>query len=465
MGPWRQRAGPSPTGERRSGDDRPERSRLRAASLLALSGLIALALVSPGQPATAAAAVLWVSPGTNADLTGQQTVEATITASPVPGLGQITEWSIEVLLPGESHPVASRVLCSGKYAGNPQASVKVLFKWDTTKVPPIDETAGSTDCNNKDRVLPASGGQVSANGSHTLLIRVTTSELTGPFTVESPRSVDLNNPPAAPTGVGATFAASSQQMSVAWNLAPEPDVTGYAVDQCRKDAVNQSCGSSDWVRIANPTPRSKTSLTTVLSEPGAYSYRLGAKRPGVNGELVSPWSTASTPVLLAADTSGGTTTTTSPDGAGPDAGSPTNTLPKQADAGSPSGAGGSDGSNGSGGGGDRTRSGPPPRLIDRAEVDAGYEEALPYGARPLDEVGGGGLAEAARGLGLALVPVAGGLILFVFSMQMHYLSRRADGLATATGPVVSHEAPAPRALSDLGAGGSFISNWKRLLDP
>lgn len=450
------------------------RERSRVAALVTLVGLSAALTITAAPPASAVGLVSWNTPASQAKITGTQAIDVTVTSAGILDYGKITKWSIEVLLPNETHATAARVLCSRDYGPNPTnqpRKVDVLFTWDTTRVPPLSEQAGATQCAGLGNVLPSTSNvETSANGGYRLRVRVTTNEVAGPHTNASDLSVTLDNPPSAPSGVGATFNAAAQQMTVGWAMALEPDVTGYSVDQCRKDSATQACTTSDWVRIANPTPRTTVSLTQAVADPGAYTYRAGARRPGVSGDLVSTWSTPSTPVVLApgggdgdgggnadddGDGSGGGSTSPSP---GESGGTPTGAAPEQTKAGTKPG--------GSGSGGDRQRGGLPPRVFDRAEVDAGYEEALPYGAKPLDELSGrDGLAEAARGLGLALVPVAGGLVLFVFSMQMRYLSRRADDMALATaGAEVSLEPTAP-GLSDLGAGGSFISNWKRLLDP
>lgn len=451
--------------ERRSSSSR---ARLRPLILLFTLGL---ALV-PATPARAnASTVSWSTPDAGADLAGNREVRFTVNANSNLVDGKITKWSVEVAPLNESHPSAARVLCSQTVSE--VESVAVVFTWDTRRIPPVSETVGSGNCTSLSTSVPAGVSEPSANGSHKLLVRVTTKDLIKPTDKIHERQIDLDNAPADPTGLSATFNKSGQQMTVQWTMAPEPDVSGYAVDQCRKSTSAQQCSSSDWVRVAEAAPRSANSVTLSLSQPGAYSYRVAAKRAGMSGTLWSGWTETSTPVVLASESGGGsdggsdsTDGTDGTDGSSP---APTNTLPKQSDSGSGGGGDGGPGNTGSTGG-DRRRSGLPPRLIERAEVDAGYEEALPYGAKPLDELsGGGGLIGNARGVGLALVPVAGGLILFVFAMQMRYLSRRAERLAFVGEAPVSIvedvDEPPANGLVSLGAGGSFISNWKKLLEP
>lgn len=450
------------------------------ARLLTLGLLVAGLLVAPASRVGAVHYdISWTNPADNAELKEAAGVKFRL-SSLLYSAGKVESWTLEILEGGATSTVSKGLLCSDDYTSNLQEQVNVALTWDTRFYPTSSDTSAACDTGDPGPTVPSAPETFSENGEHTLKVRVETS--TGgqlPVThIETfTRTVKLDNPPLPPTGVAASFDAGGQRITLSWNANSEPDVTGYVVDQCMKANAQQACSSSDWSRVANPEGRTTTSTSIGVEDPGAYHYRVAATRPHADGsEYLSSATQTGSPVVLDEDGVGQPPTTVGGGGGGgggstgPGAGGggaddgPGSTKPGGTTTPVPGGSGRS--------GGSENGRGLPPRLIERTEVDSGYEEALPYGAKPLDDSGGGALEIAARGVGLALVPIAGGLLLFVFSMQMRFLSRRAAALALADGvdagsPEVTGEERGddePVPLLRLGAGGSFISNWKRLLE-
>lgn len=457
------------------------RARRRARSLA--FGLGAVALVIPAAPAGATHyQVNWTAPASGAVLVGEQTVQLEITSPSSITNGRIAEWELRLLSGSGAGAVSLGTVCRDAYTLPGMETVRPELVWNTLYYPGPDEP--SALCENSHTPgtlrLPATPDAYAPNGTYTFRVWVKTTPAgipPVPHEQTFDRVVKFSNPAQTPTGVKASTSSSGSTMTVSWGANPESDVTGYAVDQCMK-APAQTCAASDWTRVANPSGRATTSASMTIVGPGTYRYRVAAKRPDADGKELLSTAAQSEPISI--DLTDTTTPATGDDGDG--------------DGGGGSGGGGSGGDGGSGGGGaapggtgggkpgaggaaagETDRSGLPARELQRTEVDSGYEENLPYGAKPLDGAGGGALEIATRGVGIALVPMAGGVLLFVFAMQMRYLSRRADALALVDGDALAldgasldgerdaaEDAPVP--LFRLGAGGSFISNWRRLLD-
>lgn len=430
----------------------------------------ALLLAVPAAPARADHyEVTWSTPSVNESLQGARSLEFEVASVVWLTHGKVREWRLEVV---DAQGVSKGVLCAEDYGPAGDDAVPVELVWDTRFYPGPSEPSGA--CDNTvagSPALPGTPDQFSANGDHRLRVWVRTNATlaTGSHEETFERMVKLDNAPQSPTGATASFDAAAQRIDVRWNANVEPDVTGYAVDECVKAAASQACEPSDWSRVANPLGLATTSAGVPVTRAGAHRYRVAAVRPHADAsDFFSPASQTEPVVLEAGEVE--QTPTTVGDGGTGGSDTPGTGGGSGGDDPGDGGTGGSDPDPGdsetarSGGAAGGTR-GLPDRLIERTEVDAGYEEALPYGAKPLDEAGGDALHIAAKGIGLALVPIAGGLVLFVFAMQMRYLSRRADGLALAAdAPEPGADADVPVPLFRLGAGGSFISNWKRLLD-
>ena len=448
-------------------------------------GLGAVALVLPAAPAHAAHyQVNWTSPASGAAMVDEQTVQLEITSPTSITNGRVSEWELRLLSGSGPGAVALGTLCRDVYSLPGVETVRAELAWNTLFYPGPDEPSALCDSSHAPGSLhlPATPDAYAPNGTYTFRVWVKSTPAGLPPTQHEQtfdRVVKFSNPAETPTGVKASWTSSSSAMTVSWGANPEPDVTGYAVDQCVK-APAQTCAASDWSRVANPSGRTTTSASLNIATAGTYRYRVAAKRLDADGkELLSSAAQSDPMTIDFADTpapttddgeggSGGGGGSGGSGGSGGDGSSGgSGTAPTGTDGGSP-GAGGA-------AAGETDRSGLPARELQRTEVDSGYEENLPYGAKPLDGAGGGALEIAARGVGIALVPMAGGVLLFVFAMQMRYLSRRADALALAGGDTVAVDGAtvdsadnpaddAPVPLFRLGAGGSFISNWRRLLD-
>ncbi|MBI2169211.1 MAG: fibronectin type III domain-containing protein [Actinobacteria bacterium] len=477
------------------------------ARLLTFGFTLTALLVGLAAPAQAAHYdVTWTSPGNeNSSLSGDASINFRIHSATWLTSGKVNDWILKVF-DGQTEV---GTFCSPAAGSMPDDEISVEFLWDTRYLPTTHADADSTACANStanDPRLPNTSKAdyfgYSENKAYILKVEVTNADtlLDDPHTETFTRTVRLDNDPLPPANVQASFNSGTQQMTVRWDQSPEPDVTGYLVEQCFKGSSQSTCAGSDWAQFGTITGKSTTSLTRTVTSAGAYRYQVKAQRPAGSSTgvtLTSAASDSSSAVVL--ETSGGGSGGDD-DGGGNDdddagsGGAGGGTNPSNGGAGGTTpttgGSGGTptSGSTPGAGGGENDRD-LPPRLIERTEVDAGYEEALPYGAKPLDPSGGGdGLAGAARGLGLALVPIAGGLALFVFSMQMRYLSHRAGALALATGdgslPVPAgtetgtHDLVGPPGAPSVGtfpragptplrlpAGGSFISNWRQLLEP
>lgn len=458
---------------------RPPRPRVRRPITVVTAGLIATSLLAVPDPAGAAHyEVAWdenVSPADNAAVAGEVTLKLAITSLLATTHGKVEEWRLE-LWRGTT-PLGA--LCADDYGSTGDDEVPVELEWDTRYLPGPSEP--SLACDTATPSLPGTPDAYTRNGAHTLKVWVKTNDgsLAGALSEARAhehvfdRTIKVDNEPSMPTGVTASFNATTQRMIVSWNANQEPDVSGYVVDQCVL-ASAQTCSSSDWARVANPSGLNTVSVSLAVTDPGVYRYRVAAKRPRAeSGEFLSSAAQSGSVALEEGEFDPSPTTTVGGDGTGGGGGGSTDgpAGTESGDDGSGTTGPGDEGSGSTGsrrGRGGESDRGLPPRLVDRTEVDAGYEEALPYGAKPLDETGGA-LEIAARGVGLASIPIAGGLLLFVFAMQMRYLSRRAGtpaladtGAAPPTGGDPVEEAPTP--LLHLGAGGSFISNWRRLLD-
>jgi len=434
---------------------------LLAGSLLAAAGLPAGPV--PARPALAQgsgeqpAFIQWQSPDDGARLAGQTIhIKAKVAFD-----GGVKSWSVEALAPDKADYPGYGTLCEKAEGGSP-AYVNIDCVWDTTAYPNDGGPA-----QNRPYVVrvTAQGGAKSgmfSNGQP-------------PAPRHEDRNVTVSNPVSAPRDVHLGWVDSTRQATVQWQPNPEPDITSYV--------VQERVGDGPWKSVGQAGGK-VTTFTRSLSAPGTYRYQVAALRAAGSGTdtIQSAWSGpgAEPKQIVVAEPKRPETTTTSTQPYGADAagnpgppGSPADPAapapaaasgavsdPSAPAAPAPNGTSpdagrngalvspiqpGSPGSVKSGG---ATVGGPVAPLaapakpakaepLDESEgPDTGFSSALPY--KPTDakadkedgEAAGRvlvGLPEPVGGdeARHMLIPLAGGLLLFVFAMHAFYVSRRA----------------------------------------
>jgi hypothetical protein len=440
------------------------------AAVAALSGL-ALAVVPAGrvlaqgsgeQPAF----IQWQSPDDGAKLAGQSVhIKARVAFD-----GGVKSWSVEALAPDGSDYPGYGTLCEKAEGGSP-AYVNIDCVWDTTAYP---DDGGQAQ--NRPYVV-----RVSAQGGAKSGGMFSNGNNQPPPPRHEDRNVIVSNPVSAPRDVHLGWVDNTKQATVQWQPNPEPDITSYI--------VQERVGDGSWKTVGQAGGK-VTTFTRNLSAPGTYRYQVAALRAAGSGTdtIQSAWSGPSAEpkqiVVVAPKRPEATTTTTQPyvaDTAG-DTGSPGGPAdpgappassagqpnapsapgaPAQATAGSDTPRGafvtpiqpGSPGSVKSGGVSFGTpvaplaakpgQPTPPPTTLDESDgPDTGFSSALPYkkqsaGSDKEEGADGGrmlvGLPDspAVNDTRRLLIPLAGGLLLFVFAMHALYASRRAAAEAKA----------------------------------
>jgi hypothetical protein len=411
------------------------------------------------QPALAqenAAYVTWQSPDDGARLSGK----AVHIKAKAGFYGGVKSWAVEVLAPVDADYPGYGTVCEQTESRSP-AYVNIDCVWDTT-------------------AYPNDGGQAQ---NRPYVVRITTQGHTQsggfsngrePAPHSEERHVTVSNPVSAPRDVRLGFVDSTRQATVRWQPNPEPDIVSYV--------VQERVGDGPWKNVGQAGGR-VTTFTRSLSAPGTYRYQVAALRAAGSGNdtIQSAWSgPVSEPkqIVVAEPKRPETTTTTTPPyaadgsadspppadpgdptvppapvpvgsaGAASDPATPGAPAPDGTDT-SRSGAlispiqHGAPGSVRSGGatvGGlaapPATKPAKPQKELDESEgPDTGFSSQLPYKqSGESAEDGDGGVGRVLVGLPEAiggdetrqvLVPLAGGLLLFVFAMHALYISRRA----------------------------------------
>lgn len=360
----------------------------------------------------------------------------------------VKSWAVEVLAaPGAAvkHQGYGRI-CEEEVGGSP-SSVEIDCVWNTTAYP--DDGGLAHNGQYIVRVLAENAGRgvfSSPSESHT-----------------ADRPVSVVNTVGAPHGVRLSSSESPNQAIVRWESNPEPDIVRYL--------VQERLGGGQWQTVGE-TGRKLTTLTRRLTSPGTYRYQVAAVRSsGSETDTVqSSWSGPAVEprqivVAEPAPASSSTTTTTTP---GPDlplAAEDASPGPPPAEAG-PRVAAGADGAPAAPGaagpgpsrfamvtpiqpgapgsvGSLQTSSG---NLIERAaprpgapkpvEDDGPYSDTLPYPKKPAPPAGPPDADGSDRVLvtlpdvgrsddpRAVIVPLAGGLLLFVLAMLAFKASRR-----------------------------------------
>lgn len=428
-----------------------------AAALLAGSVLTVAGLPGgpvPASPALAqeqAAFVQWQSPDEGARLSGQ-----TIHIKAKVGYhGGVKSWAVEVLAPEGADYPGYGTICEQTESRSP-AYVNIDCVWDSTAYPNDGGPA-----QNRPYVV-----RISAHGSAQSGMF---SDGRAPAPHSEDRGIVASNPVSAPRDVHLGFSEPTRQATVRWAPNPEPDIASYI--------VQERIGDGPWKSVGQAGGK-VTTFTRSLSAPGTYRYQVAALRAAGSGSdtIQSAWAGPGAEpkqIVVAEPKRPATTTTTAPpyaaDGAGDPPADPANpgdpnplaasgAVNGPAAPGAPPADGanpdvsrngalvtpiqpGAPGSVKSGGatvgspvGPVAAKAGKPANLDESEGPDTGFSAALPYkqvegGSEDDGEVGRVlvGLPEAigdedARHL---LVPMAAGLLLFVFAMHLLYATRRA----------------------------------------
>jgi hypothetical protein len=365
-------------------------------------------------------------------------------------------------------------------SGNYPQIVYMNCPWDTTRV--VDRTldqptpAGVVGDQNLQRNWHLNDHGASANGKYDIQVTVVnagrpagllTSGIQGDqqFTLYQPntnparwREVWVTNDVSAPTGVAAAYDAGAGRIHVTWAPNPEPDVS-YV--------VQEKVGSGQWSSGA-AVPGNATSYDRAVDQPGNYQYRVAAVRPAPTSDSGGGASATKRSDYVAAQavqinqvtpptTAGGVN---GPDGTIDHSGDAGVLLPTDptAPGAAPSGPGGPNGTPAGGrssgglpgshvstpanrptgstaaGGGEAEGEGP----------DEGFSSTLPYYQAQdgsTDGLGNGDEEPASmsplvnvprpRDTRAVLIPLAGGLAMFVLAMQVTVLIRRRPAMATA----------------------------------
>ncbi len=445
-------------------------------SLAAVAALAVGAVVLiPARPAPAQgngeqpAFIQWQSPDDGAKLAGQSVhVKARVAFD-----GGVKSWSVEALAPDGADYPGFGTLCEKAEGGSP-ASVNIDCVWDTTAYP---DNGGPAQ--NRPYVVRVTGQGGAKSGG-----MFSNGNSQPPPPRHEDRNVIVSNPVSAPRDVHLGWVDNTKQATVQWQPNPEPDITSYI--------VQERVGDGQWKTVGQAGGK-VTTFTRNLSAPGTYRYQVAALRAAGSGTdtIQSAWSGPSAEpkqiVVAAPKRPEATTTTTQPyvadsagdtgspggpadPGASPPAasaaGSPGDPSAPGAPAPAPAGADtprgafvspiqpGSPGSVKSGGVTFGSPVAPlvakPGQPVAKAELpdesegpDTGYSSSLPYkspaaaGNDKEDGADGGrmlvGMPETSGGddTRRLLVPLAGGLLLFVFAMHALYASRRAAAEARA----------------------------------
>ena len=438
-------------------------------ALFALAGFVAvvpagrvLAQGNGEQPAF----VQWQSPDDGARVGGQSYhVKAKVAFD-----GGVKNWAVQALAPDGADYPGYGTICEKAEGGSP-AYVNIDCVWDTTAYPNDGGPA-----QNRPYVVrvTAQGGPRSGMFSN--------GQAPGPR--HEDRNVVVSNPVSAPRDVKLAWADGPRQATVQWQPNPEPDIASYV--------VQEKFGDGPWKTVGQAGGK-VTTFTRNLSATGTYRYQVAAVRAAGSGTdtIQSAWAGPAVEpkqiVVQAPKRPETTTTTTEPApaeaagdtgsaGAPADPGTPPSTTAPgvpgdpaapagPAPAGSPAEAGrgaagvvspiqaGAPGSVKSGGatfgspvaplaaGSTPAKPGKPEALDESEGPDNGFASALPYkqaDANADKEDGDSGrvlvgMPETVGGddTRRLLIPLAAGLLLFVFAMHALYAARRAGAEAKA----------------------------------
>jgi hypothetical protein len=188
----------------------------RTLALIALPLLALAALPAPGAYAHAehGTFVQWKGPSDTEPVSGE---EVHIKARLSFGEDGVQSWAVEVVAPPDvagAYP-GYGTICESSSSGQPPLAAEVDCVWDTTMYP--------------------TGGAIAHNGRYLIRITARNGERRifspspEPHTAE--RAVRVVNPTSAPTDVKLSMAESGKQATVKWTPNSEPDVVRYVVQE------------------------------------------------------------------------------------------------------------------------------------------------------------------------------------------------------------------------------------------
>lgn len=351
----------------------------------------------------------------------------------------MNRWRIEMTPEGSPEPVA---VCD-RTLSPPEERPTIRCNWDTRRA------GNMTEVHNGEALPDA---PMARNGRYVVTVKawnvgrpgnILVSKLDpGEHVLQPSRTVTVSNPVSNPTGVNRSFNSANRSVVVTWDPNPEPDIEYYA--------IRERFNGGEWVEV-DKRPGGSTTFNRQVSEVGTYQYQVAAKRTVVDqsGWVETPPLEVAAIPTVTPGTAGGpsgpegepgvflpgsedstTTTTGRPRGGSAPRG---NSAPPKV--GSGLFAPGSIFSRPS-----VTSSGP---ATTTTVVDDGYQETLPYKlpqqAEPLPD---GEVASAEEPQTFTkivtvprpkdpralLVPLAGGLAVFILAMQITYLARRRPAL-------------------------------------
>jgi len=265
------------------------------------------------------------------------------------------------------------------------------------------------------------------------------------------RDVYVNNGIADPTGVKSSFDPATNRITVTWAPNPEPDASYL---------VQEKVGDGKW-SAGVAVPGTATNYVKAIDQPGKYQYQVAAVRPAPTADSGKSATATKTSNYVAAQVVSidqvTPPTTAAPGPNGPDgtidtsdagvnlpSNAPTSTAPGSHGAGSAKGAPAAAARSGGGSGGPRPGSASHPAgtaaggggEAEGEGPDSGFSSTLPYQTQDGSTDGLGSGDEEAESMSklvkvprpqdarALLVPLAGGLAMFVFAMQMTVLLRR-----------------------------------------
>ena len=393
---------------------------------IALTATAALALIlvpfaaqaqDPEQQIEETMSVTIQNPGT-ITTAGNVTVTATIKIADL-NADEIKSYKVE-LFNGAGTALLGQ-FCSVTYNAPepPNEGVKkvdIAFTWNSKRIPAAN---GAENCEGGTGTVLPSGGSLSTNNTYKIRVTATTFGVPTPDQADTDEPfsgvVTINNAPATPSNVALSHNKDAKTIKVSWGRNAEPDVSDYRVQECVVDKSSKPCEDNLWKTKADVRGQA---LEVKAENPGIYRYRVIALRPTATGATIisEPASAKGDPTEIEVVADPEVTTTTQP-GTPPDT-TPitvTKTVVKPT----------------------RRVQRAAPEVVQRIVEEApGYNTNLPYNGEGAETASSGLGGDAGEGEGqrAILIPLAGGALLLVFAMQVHYLNRRA-GAGLETVPV------------------------------
>lgn len=187
---------------------------------------------------------------------------------------KVRRWRIEMRPTAGGEPA----FCdSGDYSDDQVDAQKNPFtfrcNWDTTRLG--DMTALEADHS-------LGSGPIAPNGEYTITVTAwNVGRPQGLLSSQIPeyvphvlptRTVIIQNPVSAPTGVSRSYDSTTGKVTVTWAGSSEPDIQKYI--------VQEKVGSGGWADVGE-RPHGATSFDRQITEVGTYQYRVSAVRPEV----------------------------------------------------------------------------------------------------------------------------------------------------------------------------------------